>query len=375
MPCTGIGVISDRSPPNHPVVEPISPGHVGRVLIAVAIVGLAALAVLLRDVIVLAFGSVLVAVALRLAMAPVQRLTGWPERSVLAAVVAGGLLVTALGLWQLGEPLAAQFNALRSALPGALAAAMRWLNSHAVGLALIEWWDTAKNGVEWARVAGLAGSALGAVAAALLMLVLGVYLAADPALYRRGLVRLMPLAHRRRVEQALDCAHYGLSRWLLAQSIAMVGVGTMTAAGLALLGMPLALPLGIIAGLLGFVPFFGTMAAAALIVLLAFAQGVEQAFYAALVCLLVQQLEGYVLQPFVQRWAIALPPALGPLAVIVFGVLFGPIGAVVATPLMIVLMLMVQRLYVDGVIEAGQPAPRGDAIADPAPMPVGAQAP
>ena len=144
---------------------------------------------------------------------------------------------------------------------------------------------------------------------------------------------------------------------MLGQGVAMLAVGVLTAAGLALIGMPLALPLGIIAGVLEFVPFFGTFGAGALIVLLAFTQGEAQAVYAALVCLGVQQFEGYVIQPFVQRWAIALPPALGLIAVIVFGATFGPLGVVFAVPLMVVMMLLVQRLYVEGALGDGDGAP------------------
>lgn len=204
-------------------------------------------------------------------------------------------------------------------------------------------------------MAGIAGNTIGAVGGALLMIVTGLYLAANPGLYRRGLLLLLPQPQRTRVDAALAAAGNGLSRWLLGQAVAMVLVGMMTAAGLAAIGMPLALPLGIIAGILEFVPFFGAIAAGALIVLLAFTQGAAQAAYAALVCFFVQHFEGYVIQPFVQRWAIALPPALGLISVIVFGVLFGALGALFAVPLMVVLMILVQQLWIDGALAATPP--------------------
>jgi predicted PurR-regulated permease PerM len=140
----------------------------------------------------------------------------------------------------------------------------------------------------------------------------------------------------------------------------MVLVGAMTAIGLAAIGMPVALPLGLIAGILGFVPFFGAIVAGALTVLLAFTQGATQAAYALLVCVFVQHFEGYVIQPFVQRWAIALPPALGLISVLVFGLLFGGLGALLAVPLMVVLMILVQQLYLDGT-----PAGASSGVRDP----------
>ena len=353
-------MLSDESPSSFPGINPpraSGPGFVGRVLIVAGIALLALLVVHLRQVVVLAFGCVLVAVSLHSGASLLRRLTGASQRVALAGVVVGLVLLAAVGTWLLGEPIAEEFGALRVALPKGLDAITHWLNSHSIGLWLLQWWREADAKLEWARVAGVFGSAVGAIGAAVMMLVVGIYLAADPGLYRRGVLHLMPYRQRARVNRALGDAGTGLSRWLLGQGVAMLAVGVLTAAGLALIGMPLAVPLGIIAGVLEFIPFFGTFGAGALIVLLAFTQGEAQALYATLVCLAVQQFEGYVIQPFVQRWAIALPPALSLIAVIVFGVAFGPLGVVFAVPLMVVVMQLVQRLYVVGALGDGGGAP------------------
>lgn len=356
----GQQMLSDESPTSFPAISPArwaGPGFVGRVLIVACIALLAVLIVHLREVVVLAFGCVLVGVALRSGSSKLKQLTGISHRLALAVVVIGLALLIAVCVWLLGEPVSEEFGALRVALPKGLEAITRWLNSHSIGLWLLQWWREADANLEWTRVAGLFGSAVGAIGSAVLMLVVGIYLAADPNLYRRGVLHLVPYRHRTRANRALGDAGVGLSRWLLAQGIAMLAVGVMTAAGLAAIGMPLAVPLGIIAGVLEFVPFFGTFGAGALIVLLAFTQGEMQALYAVLVCLVVQQVEGYVIQPIAQRWAVALPPALGLIAVIVFGVVFGPLGVVFAVPLMVVMMLLVQRLYVEGALGDGDGAP------------------
>lgn len=338
-------------PPSSRSAEPATLGYVARVLIAVAIVGLGWVLLQLRDVFMIGFASIVAAVALRTASGPLEHLTGLGPRVALAVVVLVLVVAAALGLWLIGAPLGEQFDALRVALPQALDAAMRWLRSHDLGLLLLDWWDGAKDNLAWGRIAGLAGSAVGALAAFVLVVVAGVYLAADPSTYRDGALRLLPPAHRLRAREALELAGYRLSRWLLAQGVAMLAVGVMTGVGLALLGLPLPVPLGVIAGLLEFIPFFGTFLAGGLIVLLAFAQGLGPALHAALLCIAVQQFEGYVLQPFVQRWAVALPPVLGLVSVVVFGVLVGPLGVVFATPLMVVVLVLVKHLYVDAVLE------------------------
>lgn len=117
--------------------------------------------------------------------------------------------------------------------------------------------------------------------------------------------------------------------------------------------MPLALSLGLIAGLFAFVPFFGPIASGILAVVLAFTQGPQQALYVGVLCFGIQQIESFVLMPLIQRRTVALPPALGLVSVVIFGLLFGVMGILFATPLMVVLMILVQKLYVEN---DGQPA-------------------
>jgi predicted PurR-regulated permease PerM len=330
--------------------------YVTRVVVAVAIAALAFLAWRLLDVFVLAFGGVLVAVALRTISNPLHRATGLSERLALGAVVVGLAAIVVLGVWLIGDRAATQLQELRQVLPKGIDAITQWLSSHAPGRTLLELLANAKqHNSAWSQVAGLATMTLGAVSSALLVIVVGIYLAADPGLYRRGVLRLFPLDQRARLDNALHVAGEGLSRWLLGQGVSMVAIGTLTAIGLWLLGVPLALSMGVIAGVLAFVPFFGAVASGVLIVLLAFTQGPQLALYAAVLCLAIQQFEELVLLPFVHRWAVRLPPVLGLLAAVIFGILFGIVGVLFATPLMVLMMILVQRLYVHGVLEPPKP--------------------
>jgi predicted PurR-regulated permease PerM len=198
--------------------------------------------------------------------------------------------------------------------------------------------------------------AVGGVANAVLMIVLGLCLAASPGMYYRGTLQLVPKDARPSVDVALSATGQGLERWLFGQMISMAAIGTLTAIGLTPLGMPLALSLGLIAGLLAFVPFFGPIASGLLAIVLAFTQGPQQALYVALLCVAIQQIEGFVLMPLIPKWTVSLPPALGLLSVVVFGLLFGLSGAIFATPLMVVLMIVVQKLYIDDAGTERRPA-------------------
>lgn len=311
----------------------------------------------LLDLIMLAFGAVIVATALMGLASMLERHARLPAKmSVVTALLLVVFMIAALALL-VGDPLAEQFEVLRQRLPAAVEAVTNWLNSYRIGVAALQHIEEARSNEasSWAiRVAGAAGSTFGALGGAALMLVMGLYLAVAPRVYRDGLVRLMPVSLRERVGEALDACGNALSRWLLGQSISMLFVGATTAIGLWLLDVPLALSVGVLSGLLAFIPFFGAIAGGLLAVLLGFMQGPETALYVLILAMVIQQVEGNVLMPLVERWAVGLPPVLGIAATVMFGALFGLLGALLAAPAMIVLMVLVQRLYVKGVLEEGR---------------------
>jgi predicted PurR-regulated permease PerM len=317
-----------------------------RVMIAVALGALAFVVWQLRGVLPLLFGGIILATGLRALADAVARTTPLPERAALAAIVIALVALLGVGVWLVGAQVADQLAGLWQALPQALGAANEWLDKTPFASALSDTWNSIKDGgVPWLRVAGAAGVATSGIFNVLLIVALGLYLAADPKPYVAGTLRLAPPIYRERLGAAMSESGHALRRWLLGQLISMTTIGVMTAIGFYLLGVPLALSLGLIAGITEFVPFFGPIAFGIFAVVFAFTQGPAQALYAGLLCFGIQQFEGYVLQPLIQRWAVALPPALAVLSVVIFALLFGFLGAVLATPLMTVVMIFVERLY------------------------------
>lgn len=307
----------------------------------------------LSDVLLLLFGAIIVAVALRGFAAPFQRHLGLSPRLAVAATTVLSLLLIVVGVWLAGDQLAQQTEDLRERVPEALRVVVAWARGHPIGVAVLDLWESASaSDVPWSRVANVATQTLGALGSVVLMVVVGVYLAASPQLYRAGLVRLMPPHHRERIEEALLASGEAMSSWLVGQGVSMLFVGFTTALGLWLLDIPLALTIGAIAAVLAFIPFFGPIASGILAVLIAFMEGPTQALYVTVLCVAIQQIEGNFLMPFVQRWAVELPPVLGIMAAVVFGLVFGLAGVILATPLMVVAMVLVQKLYVEGVLEA-----------------------
>jgi predicted PurR-regulated permease PerM len=301
----------------------------------------------LRDVALLSFAAIIAAALLRGLAEPVTRYTRLSPRLAIALV---GLVLAALllaALWLTGGPMLRQLQELRNTVPRAWSTAMHWLLAQPFGVQLLDWTSASDVKVPWERVAGVASAATTALADVFLVLLLGIYLAMDPVLYRDGFLRLVPPERRAEIGAALSESGNSLQRWMLGQGLTMVIVGTTVGVGLALLGMPLAAAMGFIAGLLEFVPFFGAIAWALLGTLLAFAQGPEHALQVAIFFLVIQQLEGNIVIPLVQRWAVQLPPVLSLLAVVIFGTLFGVEGVILGTPLMVVAVVLIRKLYVD----------------------------
>jgi predicted PurR-regulated permease PerM len=323
------------------------PTFTHQLLLVAGTVVLLALIWKLADVFVLIFGAVVVAIALRSLVRRVERLGVSARYSFMASLLVVVLVVVATIAW-VGDPLAEQLSRLREGLPAALDRMFAWMRGHRIGITVLEYWQSLQDdGLPWERLLGVAGTAIGAMGMFALIIFMGVFLAADPAMYRDGFLRLFPKQQREAVADALEQSADGLRRWLLGQSISMLYVGSVTALGLLALGVPLALSIGLISGLLSFIPFIGALAGGALAVLVAFMEGPATAMHVLILCVAIQQVEGHVLIPLVQRWAVSLPPVLSLVSALVFGILFGIVGVLFATPMMVVLMILVRCMYVE----------------------------
>ncbi|MDZ3836192.1 MAG: AI-2E family transporter [Rhodospirillales bacterium] len=302
----------------------------------------------IASVLLLAFGGILLAVGLRAAAAFVSRCTKVPQAWALWLTAAGLALTLAWGGWLLGGQVASQLDELWRRLPDTVQAVRETIRGSAVGSALPDLETLAGGQSNPLRELGvLTSTTLGGIGDVLLIVVIGLYLAANPAPYRSGLLALVPLGGRGRTSRALAATGEALRLWLVGKVIAMVAVGGITAAGLSLIGVPLALSLGIIAGLLDFVPFFGPIVAAVPGLLIAFSSSPLDALYAAGVYAGVQQLEGNLITPLVQKQAVHVEPVLLILGVVAFGLVFGFLGVVFGAPLVVVATVLVKKLYVE----------------------------
>ncbi|HTW71431.1 MAG TPA: AI-2E family transporter [Acetobacteraceae bacterium] len=320
-------------------------------IIAVA-AGFILLVWLLSDIILLIFMAVLIAVILRGISHWVARCTHVPEAAVLALVC---VVVPALLLgffYYIGPRLANESQDLYKQVHQQIDHLHDSYGNTPWGKSIFQWSSPTgavqNHVVTYART--VATSTIGGLASALILIVTALYFAIAPGLYLRGLVILFPLKRRPRAHHVLLKIGSTLQWWSLGQLIDMVVVGVLTGLGLAILGVPLALALGVLAGLFTFVPYFGAIAAAVPAMLVGLTINWQTALWVLLIFLIVHSVEGYVVSPLVQRRTVHLPPALSILSMTILGTIFGPLGVILGTPAAAALMVAVREAYVGGVL-------------------------
>ncbi|MGH8142337.1 MAG: AI-2E family transporter [Steroidobacteraceae bacterium] len=318
-----------------------------RVLIALALAALFALMWRVADIFVLIFGGIVLAVVLRSLMRIVVRFTPLHGRwALLVAIIALIVVVGLLGLL-IGSRVETQMGQLTRTLPQAWARARGLVSDTAAGrLVMRELQSQSATSGLLSHLSNVATITIGAFVDAGVIIFTGLFFSVDPDLYRRGLLRLVPASARPEVAHAFDTSIAALGRWLKGVLLSMLSIGVVTGLGLWALGIPLALSLGILSGVCEFIPYLGPILAAIPAVLVALTLGPSHALEVLILYLAVHLFEGELLVPMIQRWAVALPPALTIVAVVVFGWLFGVLGIVFATPMTVAVMALVDALYV-----------------------------
>lgn len=199
------------------------------------------------------------------------------------------------------------------------------------------------------RIAGLFSSALGGLAGLFIVVFVGIYTALDPPRYAANALRALPEVHRERGGEVLAAVHRALQQWLLGRFVDMLVLATVIALGLWWIGVPFALPLGLLAGALEFVPYVGPMLSVVPAALVALQTDDPHAVLWVLGLYAVAQVaQSYVVTPLIEQRAVDVPPALGLATQAVLGLLAGGIGVVVATPLLVVIIVLVQSLWIEG---------------------------
>ena len=346
--------------PKHDRREPPGPWlRVEWVLLGVA---LALFAYFVAPVLLLVFAGIALAVALdglaRLAAERTPLSRGWALLAISLLIIA--LLAAFVAL--IGAQVAGQFSEMRGALETFIEDALDWLEGYGLTPEML---NDDETGDDLAGAAGTAAgyvaswgmTTLGSIASFLVLLAVAGFAAADPALYRRGLVRLLPQRQRPRAEETLSAVARALRWWFLSQLASMLLLGVTVSLGLWVIGIDFWLGLGVLTALLTFVPYLGPLIAAIPIVVIGFADGVQTGLIVTVFYLVVQNVEANIIVPWIQHKVVHLAPALAISAQLLLGLLFGLPGFILAAPLTVVGMVLVQKLWIEAVLDEESDAP------------------
>jgi predicted PurR-regulated permease PerM len=346
---------SDARPPESPGPADLS-SHVVRAEarraavwlgMALAIVGV----IVLAQPIMLIIGGLVFAVVLdggtRLLgrVLPIGR--GWR----LAIVTLSGFAFIGWVLWFAGSTFVAQFEALRLVVTEQFDRATAWADE----VGLTREGSAANLGEQFVgslgRVTTAVGTALGALASGLLIIVIGIFIAIEPRLYDRGVAWMLPVERRPHFYEISNQVGFTLRRLMAGRIAGMVVEGLFTYVMLAHVGplfgiapIPMAALLGLLTGLLAFIPNIGAIVSGILMVAVGFSAGTNEGLWAIFVYFFVQNFDGYVVIPYIARKTVDLAPALVLAAQLIFGALFGFLGLLLADPIMATIKVALEKI-------------------------------
>ncbi len=303
------------------------------------------------------------------------RMPSWAATALVLLVVLGTL--TGLS-WTIGPSLAGQVDEMVRKLPDATQNTASWLERRPWGQHVIEraedWSGISQDDLPEAAVpppdeppeqtrSDSAGQAPGlgtilrpvfsalsltATTGALILvsLVVMLFVAFDPNVYQRGVLWLVPRRQEAITRETMERLSVAMRWWMIGRLASMVAVGVITALGMWMIGMPAPMALGALAGLLSFVPNIGPIVAAIPGLLLALGMGPLMALWALGVYIVAQLIESNLITPLVDQYAVAIPPGVLIVTQFVIATLAGIWGMIVATPLLVVVIVLVQQLYI-----------------------------
>lgn len=299
------------------------------------------------NVLLLVLAGSLIAIFFRALSSFIQRKTHWKEGVCVAISIITTLLTISALFWLIGTKVQAQITQLIDILPKTVANAQAWLDDSSLGENILDEVSSKKSIDKAQAFAGqFFQSTFGVLGDLYVVLFIGIFFTISPRTYTNGFVQLIPKAGQTKAQQVLEKLGEQMRKWLKGKLFSMLVVFILTAIGLAILGIPLWLVLALLAGLISFVPNFGPLLALIPAVLVAFMQSPQTALLVAGLYILIQFIESNFITTFIQQKLINMPPALVLIAQLFMGALTGGWGLVLATPVTLIVIILVQELYI-----------------------------
>ncbi|MEC5167373.1 putative PurR-regulated permease PerM [Flavobacterium sp. PL11] len=322
-----------------------------KVWITVGIVALSTIILLILkitfSVFLLILAGTLIAVFFRGISNFIHRKTKWKDGLCTGLSIFGTLLIVAGLFWLIGTRVESQFDELIETLPKTIDNVKNQLQDTTIGNKII---NKISSNETVEKVQGFASqffqSTFGVVGDIYVVLFIGIFFTISPKTYTDGIIALVPKKGQQQANQVLDKLGTQLLNWLKGKLFSMLVVFILTAIGLSIVGIPLWLVLALVAGLISFIPNFGPLIALIPALLIALLQGPGTAAIVAGMYILIQFIESNFITTLVQKKLLNMPPALIIIAQLLMGALTGGWGLVLATPITVIVIVLVQELYI-----------------------------
>lgn len=314
-----------------------------------------------RQIVLLLFTAIVLATALNSLIRLIQKQLGWHRPRALLAAIAVVAIVGILLLAVVVPPFVSQFQELLTLIPQGFEDLILWLDQISENpppwlpqdqdIALPDFptllqqvWGVSSQ--VFGNFIAFFSSSAAILLQLLLSAVLTLMLSADPLAYRRLLIRLFPSNYRRRADEILDKCETALLGWLGGVSLSSLFVALMSFAGLLLLRVDFAFAHAVLAGVFNFIPNIGPTLSVVFPLGVALSNSIASAITVAILYIVIQNLESYVLQPTIMKHQVSLLPAATLISQLFFATFFGPVGLVLALPLTVVSRVWIEEAWI-----------------------------
>lgn len=261
--------------------------------------------------------------------------------AVILSFIAGGLI-----LWFLGARISEQVSELSRELPVVIKGVEEKLSASSLGRKMLSYITGNNSQKLMNSFQSIFRTSFGVIGDIYIILFIGIFFTIDPKVYQKGFLQLIPTTSRPKTIRIMKRISFTLKNWLAGMLIAMLFIAILTVTGLTIIGVPMALALAVIAGFLNFIPNFGPLLAMIPAVLISLTIDLNTAMIVFGLYLFVQIIESNIVTPMVQKAMIEIPPGLIIIGQVLFGTLIGGLGVIFATPLLAIIMVVVDELYV-----------------------------
>ncbi|SEB14730.1 AI-2E family transporter [Pedobacter hartonius] len=276
----------------------------------------------------------------------IERKTRLNRTASMVISVAGSFILLGILLWFMGTKIQNQIALLSDSLPGTIETAKARLNEHSIGKKILAYFSDNNSDKLFATAQKFFSTSFGVLGNVYVILLLAIFFTSNPSVYKDGIIKLVPRRNKAMAKNSIDRISLVLKGWLKGTMLSMLLITILIAIGLSVMGIPGALVLSMLTGMLKLIPNFGSTAAMIPGVLLALMVSTNTAVIVALIYIVSQTVVSNIVTPLIQKKMINLPPALTIISQVIMGTLSGVLGIILAVPLLAIIIILVDELYV-----------------------------